>query len=188
MSATLSQDVRDSILDSAEEVVNQQGVGRLTLDVVARQAGLSKSGLLHHFPSKDALIDAILARTVQTWQASLQQAAESLPPGPYPTARALLQCCLGETTEWDDQLRRTSTAILSVLVHCPGRSTALHTFYQKLHAQMKEEAKGVPIGDLVLAVVDGIWLRWVTGLAPLEDAQVQHVRDTLRSLLDASVT
>ena len=186
MNAILVPDIRDQLLDAAEEVVNAQGVARLTLDAVARQAGLSKSGLLHYFPNKEALIDAIVARTIQLWKDSLQTAMQTLPPGPQPTARGLLQCCLGEMSEWNERLRRSSTALLSVLVHCPGRSTAMHVFYQQLHAQMEREAGGVPTGDLILAVLDGIWLRWVTGLAPLEERQVMHIRDTLRQLLPAT--
>jgi AcrR family transcriptional regulator len=181
-------DVRELLLDAAEEVVNAQGVARLTLEAVARQAGLSKSGLLHHFPSKDALIDAIVARTVSLWKASLESALAEQPAGPQPTVRGLLQCCLGDMAEWTERLRRSSTALLAVLVHCPGRRTAMHDFYQGLHARMEQECGGRPTGDLVLAVVDGIWLRWVTGLAPLEDRQIVHIRDTLKGLLALDLT
>src|SRR5690242_2095382 len=43
---------RDRILEAAERVVAEIGAARLTLDVVAQAAGVSKGGLLYHFPSK----------------------------------------------------------------------------------------------------------------------------------------
>ena len=45
---------RDRILEAAERVVAEVGAARLTLDVVAQAAGVSKGGLLYHFPSKRA--------------------------------------------------------------------------------------------------------------------------------------
>jgi AcrR family transcriptional regulator len=53
---------RDRILDAAEQLVAEQGASNLTLDAVAQTAGISKGGLLYHFPSKDALLVGMLDR------------------------------------------------------------------------------------------------------------------------------
>jgi AcrR family transcriptional regulator len=183
----LTSSSRETVLDAAEVVVNSQGVARLTLDTVARQAGLSKSGLLHHFPSKEALIDAIVARTVGLWKSSMEAAIRSQADGSHPTVRGLLECSLGDLAQWNDRLRRSSTALLTVLVHCPGKRTEMHDFYQGLLCKMQQECSGQPTGDLILAVIDGIWLRWVTGLAPLDEQQIVRIRDTLQGLLQTAV-
>ena len=54
---------RRRLLDAAAAVVRRDGPRALTLDTVAAQAGLSKGGLLYHFATKDALVDAL----VQDW-------------------------------------------------------------------------------------------------------------------------
>jgi AcrR family transcriptional regulator len=181
--ALASEAARNQLLDAVEELVNTQGVARFTLEAVAKQAGLSKSGLLHYFPSKDSLIEALVARTVAQWQESLRQAIELQPEGPHRTALGLLDCCLGDMSQWNERLRRSSTALLAILVHCPGRATPMHNFYQRLHAQMQEESPDQPVSDLVLAVVDGIWVRWVTGLAPMSEPQIAQLRSALKRLL-----
>jgi len=58
MQAQIAQTVvlRDRILDAAGQLVTGQGTRHLTLDGVAQAAGVSKGGLLHHFPGKDALL------------------------------------------------------------------------------------------------------------------------------------
>src|SRR5262245_50162545 len=53
---------RDRILEAAEQLVADQGASNLTLDAVAQTAGVSKGGLLYHFPSKDALLIGMLDR------------------------------------------------------------------------------------------------------------------------------
>ena len=45
-------DCRQAILEAAERVVTEAGAAHLTLDAVAGKAGVSKGGLLYHFPSK----------------------------------------------------------------------------------------------------------------------------------------
>lgn len=190
-SPNINKEICHELLDAAEEVVARDGVARLTLEAVARQAGLSKSGLLHHFHSKDSLIEAVVQRTVERWRESLNAAFELQPEGPHRTARALLECCLGEMPQWNERLHRSSTALLAVLVHCSGQNaprntTAMHQFYQQVHARMEEEGRGQATGDLVLAVIDGIWLRWVTGLAPLSETQVIEIREKLKEMLPSS--
>jgi len=54
--------VQERILDAAEQVVVKEGVANLTLEAVAREAGMSKGGLLYHFRSKSDLIIAIIQR------------------------------------------------------------------------------------------------------------------------------
>ena len=54
--------VRDRLLSAAEQVVARDGVRNLTLEAVAHEAGVSKGGLLYHFPTKSSLITAIVER------------------------------------------------------------------------------------------------------------------------------
>ena len=183
MSSTNASEVRSEILDAVEAVVVEHGVGKLTLEVVAKHAGLSKSGLLHHFPSKELLIDALVKRTVDCWRESMNRTISEQSPGPYPTVRGVINCCLADATEWNDQMRRTSSALLSVMVHCSAKDTPLHVYYRQLLRQMKDELDGSALADMVLAVIDGVWLRWVTRLSPIEAEQIHHIRDLLHKLL-----
>ena len=53
---------RDAVLDAFEELLIDVGERAATLDAVAKRAGVSKGGLLYHFPNKEALITAMLER------------------------------------------------------------------------------------------------------------------------------
>ena len=53
---------RDAVLDAFEELLIDVGERAATLDAVAKRAGVSKGGLLYHFPNKEALIAAVLER------------------------------------------------------------------------------------------------------------------------------
>jgi len=46
---------REEILDAARKVLLSKGLSGMTLEAVAREAGMSKTGLYYYFASKDAL-------------------------------------------------------------------------------------------------------------------------------------
>lgn len=53
--------VREQALQTAVDLIARQGFGATSMAQVAEGAGISPSGLAHHFPSKKALLGAVLA-------------------------------------------------------------------------------------------------------------------------------
>ncbi len=63
---------RAKILQAAVEVVEREGVSRLTLEAAAEEAGITKGGLLYHFETRDALLTAIHKLLSEEWEAKLE--------------------------------------------------------------------------------------------------------------------
>jgi AcrR family transcriptional regulator len=55
-------DVREALLDTAEELFGTAGVEVVSMRAVARAAGVAPAALTHHFPSKRALVEAVVLR------------------------------------------------------------------------------------------------------------------------------
>ncbi|KSV94528.1 TetR/AcrR family transcriptional regulator [Sinorhizobium sp. GL28] len=53
---------RNKVLDAAEAIVNAVGAAGLTIDAVAKAAGITKGGVQYCFGNKDGLIDAMMER------------------------------------------------------------------------------------------------------------------------------
>ena len=60
------------ILDAAIRVINREGVRAITFESVSIEAGLTRGGLLYHFPSREALLRGIDAHLLQAWEASME--------------------------------------------------------------------------------------------------------------------
>jgi AcrR family transcriptional regulator len=69
---------RPEILDAALAVFSSSGFHGGSLRDIARRAGLSQAGLLHHFPSKEHLLRAVLARRDEIVR---RQLGEPVPDG-----------------------------------------------------------------------------------------------------------
>lgn len=57
---------RARILEAADELIRVHGVNRTRLEDVIAATGSSKSQLYHHFPDKEALVAAVIARRAET--------------------------------------------------------------------------------------------------------------------------
>ncbi|MEV7868347.1 TetR/AcrR family transcriptional regulator [Streptomyces sp. NPDC088124] len=60
MTRARTEERRADILRAALEVIAERGYRGATLGAVAERAGLTQQGLLHYFPSKEALLVAVL--------------------------------------------------------------------------------------------------------------------------------
>ena len=56
---------REEILTAARAVLLRSGAAAMTLDAVAKEAGMSKTGLYYYFPSKDALVFELVFGAVE---------------------------------------------------------------------------------------------------------------------------
>lgn len=70
---------RDRLLKAAKAALARKGA-RLNLDDVARQAGLGVGTLYRHFPTRDALIEAVYRAEVEALAAAATQLSAAHPP------------------------------------------------------------------------------------------------------------
>lgn len=180
--------LQDAILDATETVVARQGIANLTLDAVAAEARLSKGGLLHYFPSKDRLVQALVIRAAQGWRSCYTEAYERTTEGPGRMARALLDHCLSDAKCWTEELRRSSSAVFAALAQNPALIEPMRAVYADLHRRIAEDGLPPGVGESVAAAIDGLWLDWVLGIVPLEQARVVRVRRALEDMLVRAVS
>jgi AcrR family transcriptional regulator len=70
--------MKERILETADRLFYLQGIRAIGVDTIAAEIGISKRTLYNHFPSKDALISAYLARRFVQPQPSGKPPAEQI--------------------------------------------------------------------------------------------------------------
>jgi AcrR family transcriptional regulator len=63
---------RAQIVDCAIDTIAELGFARASVDQIAARVGVSKGVITYHFPSKDEIVDAIIARVVATGRAHME--------------------------------------------------------------------------------------------------------------------
>lgn len=174
--------MRDRVLDAAEAVVLRLGATGLTLEAVAAEAGVSKGGLLHHFPTKDRLIEAMVSRCAENWRTCATDRYERMEPGPGRMARALLDQ-LADAQEWTEQCKRSSSAVFAALAQNPNLIEPMRVVYGDLRDRLAQDGLTPGVGETVIAAMDGLWLYRVLGLATVDQQLMNHIRRTLAPLI-----
>ncbi|MEU0545359.1 TetR/AcrR family transcriptional regulator [Nocardia sp. NPDC005978] len=76
MSGKAASGTRERILDATRELAAGTGMRKLSMDEVARRAGVSRAGLYKHFAGRDALISALVEEELATFFAGVQAVAQ----------------------------------------------------------------------------------------------------------------
>jgi len=77
------------LLDATERVVASKGFHAATTNHIARVAGVSIGTLYHYFPTKEALVAAVVERMWRTELEAVMQHADAFTRAPLPEAIAL---------------------------------------------------------------------------------------------------
>jgi AcrR family transcriptional regulator len=106
---------REIILHAAEAIVLESGARHMTLDAVASRAGVSKGGLLYHFPTKKALLEAMQERFIKQIDETRRKKAKRLKEGPGREIRAFIL----SIADRDPKKERIGSALLAAVAHDP---------------------------------------------------------------------
>ncbi|MEV4226632.1 TetR/AcrR family transcriptional regulator [Streptomyces bobili] len=178
---TRSEERRAEIVRAALEVIAERGYRGTSLTAVAERVGLTQQGLLHHFPTKDTLLVAVLKERDQ-WDAM-----------PQNRWRIDLLCSLVEYNAMRPGIIQTFSALLgeSVTEGHPAR-TYFTDRYRQVRADITaalrtEYGDRLPNGltpgrtaPLLVAVMDGLQYQWL--LDPESVDMPGAFRDFLRLL------
>ena len=107
---------RQRVLDAAERIVKARGAANLTYDELVQESGVSRGGITYHFPTKDDLLRALIARDLEqgTCQEARQRASMSDEPG------AELIALIRTWGTPDSDRRRFVAGMLSAVAHDPS--------------------------------------------------------------------
>ncbi|WP_407565136.1 TetR family transcriptional regulator [Streptomyces sp. 184] len=172
---------RTQILEAAVRVVERAGITALTLDAAAAEAGLTKPGLMYHFPNRDALLVAIQRHLTETLDRHLR--TELGKPyeeaTPRERAAAYARCC-GQSG---------GTADFAFMVASATRPELARLWDELADRWAPEPAGPDPdpeAVDLFLArlAADGLWLFHATAQSTLAPGVAEAVRRRLAALTD----
>ena len=150
---TSTTPTRDLILDAFESIVIDNGERTATLDAVAKQAGVSKGGLLYHFASKNELVDGEIQRLTKL---AGEEVAE-LMAAPDGMVSRFMRLSMAENTPLDRAFTIASRLAQS------GRYPSIIVALEKVEEtwlRMLTDALGDPVvARMVLLMSDGLYYR-----------------------------
>lgn len=179
---TAAGPARERILEAVERVVTEVGPARLTLDQVAHAAGVSKGGLLYHFPSKESLLVALARRHVESMQQCIAAARSNLGEGD--AACEIKACILGQLGV-DARFKVMGAALLAAAANDLGLLEVIGQYLAR-HAEQLAASPGLNFARaaVITLAIDGLKMRESLRISPFSDAQRQQIVNELLQIAD----
>lgn len=170
---------RDEILDAAMRVVDAVGGADITYQSVAHEAGLTKAGLMYHFPSKDAMMIAVIDHVIARWQRELQEVLG------VPLAQSTLADRVRAFVRFagDGGVTAGEFVVFSEAVRRPELSAPWLDYLQTWFG-FGEDADASSL-LLVWLAANGLWVAEATGVLAIGTAQRAALLERLTALIDA---
>lgn len=182
---------KDKICEAAMQLAIRDGLLAMTLDNVAKQAGISKGGVMYHFPSKDELVRGVLDYFSHQCETMLMRRVVDDPEPRLRWARCLLDCVFPESAESDtrtdagdissDVLSRFFMAMLAGAVTSPAAMLPLREVAARMRKRFMSDPNDGMEQILVWLAIDGLFLWQFMGLIDSNDPMIAKVGETLRA-------
>jgi AcrR family transcriptional regulator len=181
---------RRDILDQASALFGEAGYRGTSLREIAARCGLSHPGLLHHFPTKESLLLAVLTHRDEVDQ---QRVAAGRPGGAAALRRLVDVVALNATRRGIVELFTVLSAEATAADH-PAHDYFVDR-YQRIVQELETAYAGARAdGDLLagidpsaaardlVALMDGLQIQWLLGDGSLDMAAAvdAHLRAQLR--------
>lgn len=170
---------RQKILEAAAEISREFGPGNLSLDAVAAKAGVSKGGLLYHFPSKTALLKAVVETFVASFDEELARRQETKPG----RTDAMLEAYLELFVEDHDCRRPPPSGLLAALSQDPDFLAPVRRHNRALLDRMRQTASDPAMALVVYLAIQGMRGMNLLGLDVMSDEEFTEAVGKLKAIV-----
>ncbi|NIK11613.1 TetR/AcrR family transcriptional regulator [Alkalibacillus sp. S2W] len=142
------------ILNAASRIVDDKGIFNLTLESVAKEAGISKGGLLYHYPSKEALVQGMVDHLANNYRTKIAQNVEDDPLDKGKWTRAFLNVTFNQGYP----NKEMHSGLLAAKAVKPELLEPLHDAYEEWQTNIENDGLDPIDATIIRLATDGIWL------------------------------
>lgn len=171
-----SAKTRGAVIQAALAIIARDGAARLTIDAIAKESGISKGGVMHQFPTKDAVLKALLDHRIEFFDEFRKHYIEK-----HAGKQEQLHL-LAQIATMREALANIDSAALGVLAVIAHEPKILHMLQETDAATVKiikKEADDTDIALLRWVAARGLITTAILGLCPLSEKE----RNRLFSLI-----
>ena len=171
-----TSETKKKIIAAAATVVKEKGAACLTLDAVAKQAGVSKGGLLYHYPNKSALLAAMVEHLNNSFERAVEERV-------IETKASWLEAYVAMSFDPRHSQVAESAGMLAAIANDLSLLEPLSERYKDWQQQV--EASGIEpnLATIARLAADGLWFTELFDISPLDDERRSQVLAALLTLI-----
>jgi AcrR family transcriptional regulator len=175
-----AETTRQKLLSASRQVAFDNGAASLTIEAVAKAAGVSKGAVLYHFASKDLLMSAVLESLFDGFDLAVDMEMQARPKGGW--LRAYLRASFPQDRV--GYLAETN-AIFAIISLRPELRPAAQERFQRWHHRAQQDGLDPVTASLIRSAIDGLWYNEMFGFS-LDKEQRRNLLRRIEELLTAA--
>lgn len=146
-----------TLIENATKIILEKGIEKTSLQAIADASDITKGGLLHHFPNKMALLEAVYLKTIKDFESEIDTliAQDSNEKGSF--TRAYIRSSINGLRNNIPQQQ-----IISAMLNTPGLS---HLWNQWLEEKLTFYQEHTLELELIRLATDGLWFNALAGIS-----------------------
>lgn len=188
MSEEPATDTATRILDAVMQLILKGGLPSVTLSAVCQHAGISKGGLIHHFPNKDRLVDAFIERSTQQYWELIENAVAPHVTGRGQRAKAYVDLVLAKPEVDPDHCEHECLAVMLAFIQSGGQLPIVQRLYARLMQLLMNDGLARSSAEMLVATTDGMWFQSIIEPTETFQPRITRVRAQLMKFIDQQVS
>lgn len=168
---------RAAVLAAAETIVKDIGAANLTFDELVRRSGITRGGILYHFPSKDALLESLVEHDIAQWRACLAQKRARADDADGPVVSYI-----ASSTEPDEETARLCAGLLSATSSSKRLTDPWRRYFEEHHAEVTRQSADPALTAVLMLAAEGLFWMETLGLSPLSPTERRKVVERMLTL------
>lgn len=175
-----SVQTRKQIFEACSRILRHEGLSNLTLEAVADEAGISKGGLLYHFPTKKELVEAVFEYHNTIFETRLQELYNNEADAPGAWLRAYAKASIEQVSDPEN------ASLYASLFAAEERYDSAHQLMREKYDKWQEEIESCGIeptqAALIRFAVDGLWFSEIHRYAPPDLARRKKLLELIMDM------
>lgn len=165
---------RKKLLEAATSVVAREGAANLTIDGIAAESGMSKGGVLYHFPSKREILEGMLEKLLEESRSREEEFRQ--------TGLSSLEAMIEAERAQSASQRATSLALLAASAEDPSLLEPALPAIKERFDMAAQEAKDPELALILLLANEGMRFMSMLNLLPLSPRKRKSLESRLHLL------
>ncbi|WP_244605744.1 TetR/AcrR family transcriptional regulator [Methylocella tundrae] len=163
------------MLEIADGIVRSEGAAGLTIDALARAAGISKGGVQYSFSSKDDLVRALIERWTHQFD-ELLGGMDGVPPAD------LVRNYIKVMRSSQAAMNAKMAGLMIAYIQNPQNVIETRQWYRSMFERLSGGASDAQAARVALLAVEGLFLLRMTGID--EDCEWSAFLDDVESVFE----
>jgi AcrR family transcriptional regulator len=170
----------ERLLGAMLEIVRDEGAAALTYDSVVARSGLTRGGVMYHFPSKQAMLQGLVDYYMQQELQNVTDKWEKYGKTPDGLLKAEIEVSLEASPK--DQL--VTASLLPIVIENPKMMLEVRKVVEERYKALDQTSLGFEKAALVLLAIDAFEMSKAFGFTLLPDKKRKQLLKFLYAVVN----